>query len=194
MHAHSTPDEVQLRFYLHSQESYSMEFPEQQRGVAKRAMTTGRRKRAACERCNRRRTKCDGWLIGVPCSGCKKSNNHKQCALMQSKRRRCGPLEHVHSRYFPSFSNFCPGARMDDTPLRLMARRLHARRSPIWRALYPRQQADRFLHRIPGLMRTVAIVLPARPIQVQAAGTNSPNMECHSGSTHSTDKPGKGLV
>ncbi|KAF5974136.1 cutinase transcription factor 1 beta [Fusarium coicis] len=44
----------------------------------------------ACERCNRRRTKCDGSVTGVPCSACRKSGHDGQCALIQSKRRR-GP-------------------------------------------------------------------------------------------------------
>lgn len=54
----------------------------------RRTPNSGRKRGTACERCNRRRTKCDGSIIGVPCSACKKSNNHKHCALIQSKRRR----------------------------------------------------------------------------------------------------------
>ncbi|KAJ4112143.1 D-lactate ferricytochrome c oxidoreductase [Fusarium equiseti] len=57
---------------------------------AKRVPNSGKKRGTACERCNRRRTKCDGSIIGVPCSACKKSNNHNQCALIQSKRKR-GP-------------------------------------------------------------------------------------------------------
>ncbi|KAL6916285.1 hypothetical protein FSST1_007780 [Fusarium sambucinum] len=55
-----------------------------------RAPNSGRKRSTACQRCNKRRTKCDGSIIGVPCSACKKSNNHDQCALIQSKRKR-GP-------------------------------------------------------------------------------------------------------
>ncbi|QGI62734.1 hypothetical protein CEK26_006693 [Fusarium fujikuroi] len=56
----------------------------------RRTPNHGRKRGTACERCNRRRTKCDGSVIGVPCSACKKSGHHEQCALIQSKRRR-GP-------------------------------------------------------------------------------------------------------
>ncbi|QPC59950.1 hypothetical protein HYE67_002181 [Fusarium culmorum] len=55
-----------------------------------REPNSSRKRSTACQRCNKRRTKCDGSIIGVPCSACKKSNNHDQCALIQSKRKR-GP-------------------------------------------------------------------------------------------------------
>ncbi|KAH7229799.1 hypothetical protein BKA60DRAFT_443178 [Fusarium oxysporum] len=60
------------------------------RQLATRTPNHGRKRGTACERCNRRRTKCDGSVTGVPCSACRKSGHHEQCALIQSKRRR-GP-------------------------------------------------------------------------------------------------------
>ncbi|KAJ9425824.1 fungal-specific transcription factor domain-containing protein [Fusarium oxysporum] len=60
------------------------------RQLARRTPNHGRKRGTACERCNRRRTKCDGSATGVPCSACRKSGHHEQCALIQSKRRR-GP-------------------------------------------------------------------------------------------------------
>ncbi|RKK21785.1 hypothetical protein BFJ65_g4415 [Fusarium oxysporum f. sp. cepae] len=60
------------------------------RQLARRTPNHGRKRGTACERCNRRRTKCDGSVTGVPCSACRKSGHHEQCALIQSKRRR-GP-------------------------------------------------------------------------------------------------------
>ncbi|KAG5775603.1 hypothetical protein H9Q73_010731 [Fusarium xylarioides] len=78
----------------------------------RRTPNHGRKRGTACERCNRRRTKCDGSVIGVPCSACRKSGHDEQCALIQSKRRR-GPdgrytllpeVESHHSSDSPSFA------------------------------------------------------------------------------------------
>ncbi|KLO89430.1 cutinase transcription factor 1 beta [Fusarium fujikuroi] len=79
----------------------------------RRTPNHGRKRGTACERCNRRRTKCDGSVIGVPCSACKKSGHHEQCALIQSKRRR-GPdgrytlLPEVESHRSSDSPSFAP--------------------------------------------------------------------------------------
>ncbi|KAF5622703.1 cutinase transcription factor 1 beta [Fusarium tjaetaba] len=78
----------------------------------RRTPNHGRKRGTACERCNRRRTKCDGSVIGVPCSACRKSG-HQQCALIQSKRRR-GPdgrytlLPDIESRRSSGSPGFAP--------------------------------------------------------------------------------------
>ncbi|KAI1027379.1 hypothetical protein LB504_008020 [Fusarium proliferatum] len=79
----------------------------------RRTSNYGRKRGTACGRCNRRRTKCDGSVIGVPCSACKKSGHHEQCALIQSKRRR-GPdgrytlLPEVDSHRSSNSPSFAP--------------------------------------------------------------------------------------
>ncbi|KAI1053265.1 hypothetical protein LB506_012308 [Fusarium annulatum] len=79
----------------------------------RRTSNHGRKRGTACGRCNRRRTKCDGSVIGVPCSACKKSGHHEQCALIQSRRRR-GPdgrytlLPEVESHRSSDSPSFAP--------------------------------------------------------------------------------------
>ncbi|EKJ73181.1 hypothetical protein FPSE_06605 [Fusarium pseudograminearum CS3096] len=74
-----------------------------------REPNSSKKRSTACQRCNKRRTKCDGSIIGVPCSACKKSNNHDQCALMQSKRKR-GP----DGRYTLEPAASSPSLRISD--------------------------------------------------------------------------------
>ncbi|KAH7171688.1 hypothetical protein DER46DRAFT_622571 [Fusarium sp. MPI-SDFR-AT-0072] len=94
----------------------------------RRTPNHGRKRGTACERCNRRRTKCDGSVIGVPCSACRKSGHDGQCALIQSKRRR-GPdgrytlLPEVESHRSSDSPSFAPnnedesmGLTTEDSP------------------------------------------------------------------------------
>ncbi|KAH6693448.1 hypothetical protein F5X68DRAFT_128632 [Plectosphaerella plurivora] len=47
-----------------------------------------RRRGTACERCHRRRTKCDSSVVGLPCTSCRKSGQETACTILQSKRKR----------------------------------------------------------------------------------------------------------
>lgn len=81
------------------------------------------RSRAVCKRCHDRRTRCDLYTTGVPCSGCKAARLDDDCQLLVSKRSRghngrfssrrvvenegqitavCSPGEAFHDQPFPT--------------------------------------------------------------------------------------------
>ncbi|KIV76821.1 hypothetical protein PV11_08681 [Exophiala sideris] len=46
-----------------------------------------KRRAPACERCNKRRVRCDASVVGFPCTECRRSNSN-DCRLVRSKRTR----------------------------------------------------------------------------------------------------------
>ncbi|KAH7353892.1 FAD linked oxidase [Plectosphaerella cucumerina] len=62
-----------------------MDSPRRRQQASRRPV---RKRGTACQRCHRRRTKCDSSVVGLPCTSCRMSHMEDQCTMVQSRRTR----------------------------------------------------------------------------------------------------------